>query len=156
MNVAQHPRAIGFDPISGCVITRSLEHQVKLYSFKGELLTQQETAPPRNLPEQFVVSPQGHDVLAVYSRFVQYIRLPEREKKYKEELLRAPGRVQVCKLADIHDNLLDSPGFPPDRRAKTLRRSREYLEVLTHPDERVRRAYAVVERVLNEFDPRVV
>jgi hypothetical protein len=81
LDAGQYPRAIGFDPVSGCVITRSPEHQVKLYSFKGELLAQQETSLPRSLPEQFVVSPQGHDVLAVYSLFVQYLRLPEREKK---------------------------------------------------------------------------
>ena len=62
----------------------------------------------------------------------------------------------MCKLADVHDNLLDCVGFPPDRRAKTLRRSREYLEVLTDPDERVRRAYAIVERLLNDLDPHIV
>ena len=83
-------------------------------------------------------------------------REAEREEKYKADLSTAPWQVQVCKLADIHDNLLDSDHFPPHRRAKTFHRSREYMEVLTDPDERVRRAYAIVERLLNELDPRVV
>jgi guanosine-3',5'-bis(diphosphate) 3'-pyrophosphohydrolase len=83
-------------------------------------------------------------------------REPEREEKYKKELAQAPWQVQVCKLADIHDNLLDSEHFSPPQRAKTFRRSRGYLEALTHPDERVRRAYAIVARLLNELDPRIV
>ena len=83
-------------------------------------------------------------------------REPEREKKYKKELGQAPWQVQVCKLADVHDNLLDSDHFPPEKRAKTFRRSREYLTVLTDPTTKVRRAYAIVERLLNELDPHVV
>ena len=83
-------------------------------------------------------------------------REPEREAKYRAELGRAPWQVQVCKLADLHDNLLDSEHFSTQQRAKTFRRSREYLAVLTDPDERVRRAYGIVERLLDELDPRVV
>ncbi len=83
-------------------------------------------------------------------------REPEREEKYKKELGKASWQVQVCKLADIHDNLLDSDHFPPEKRAKTFRRSRGYLDVLTHPDERVRRAYVIVARLLNDLDPRTI
>lgn len=53
-----------------------------------------------------------------------------REASYMEELTRAPWQVQVCKLADIFDNLLDSGHFPPEKRKKTFERSRSYLQAL--------------------------
>jgi guanosine-3',5'-bis(diphosphate) 3'-pyrophosphohydrolase len=53
-----------------------------------------------------------------------------RETSYMEELTRAPWQVQVCKLADIFDNLLDSGHFPPEKRRKTVERSRNYLQAL--------------------------
>src|SRR5262249_40446944 len=53
-----------------------------------------------------------------------------REKSYMDELTRAPWQVQVCKLADIFDNLLDSGHFPPEKRKKTFERSRNYLQAL--------------------------
>ncbi len=79
-----------------------------------------------------------------------------RENKYIEELAVSPWQVKACKLADVHDNLLDSEGFPPDRRAKTFRRSRQYLSVLDDSHEKVRRAYAIVQRLVQELDPQVV
>jgi guanosine-3',5'-bis(diphosphate) 3'-pyrophosphohydrolase len=53
-----------------------------------------------------------------------------REKAYMNELTGAPWQVQVCKLADIFDNLLDSGHFPAEKRKKTFERSRSYLEAL--------------------------
>ena len=81
---------------------------------------------------------------------------PVRENKYIEELAVSPWQVKACKLADVHDNLLDSEGFPPDRRAKTFRRSRQYLSVLDDSHEKVHRAYAIVQRLVNELDPQIV
>ena len=81
---------------------------------------------------------------------------PIRENKYIEELAVSPWQVKACKLADVHDNLLDSEGFPPDRRAKTFRRSRQYLSVLDDSYEKVHRAYAIVQRLVQELDPQVV
>jgi guanosine-3',5'-bis(diphosphate) 3'-pyrophosphohydrolase len=83
-------------------------------------------------------------------------REPEREKKYIDGLAQAPWQVKVCKLADVHDNLLDSEHFPSEQRAKTFRSSRKYLSVLDDPDEKVHRAYEIVQRLLNDLDPRVV
>jgi guanosine-3',5'-bis(diphosphate) 3'-pyrophosphohydrolase len=54
----------------------------------------------------------------------------EREAAYADELARSPWQVQVCKLADIFDNLLDSGRFPPEKRKKTFQRSRHYLQTL--------------------------
>jgi guanosine-3',5'-bis(diphosphate) 3'-pyrophosphohydrolase len=54
----------------------------------------------------------------------------EREEAYMAELARSPWQVQVCKLADIFDNLLDSGHFPPEKRQKTFHRSRSYLQAL--------------------------
>ena len=79
---------------------------------------------------------------------------PIRENKYIEELAVSPWQVKACKLADVHDNLLDSEHFPPDKRAKTFRRSRQYLSVLDDSNDKVHRAYGIVDRVVNELDPR--
>lgn len=83
-------------------------------------------------------------------------REPGREKKYIRGLAQAPWQVKACKLADVHDNLLDSDHFPPEQRAKTFRRSREYLSVLDDENEHVRRAYGIVKRLLDELDPQIV
>jgi (p)ppGpp synthase/HD superfamily hydrolase len=53
-----------------------------------------------------------------------------RETAYMDEMARAPWQVQVCKLADIFDNLLDSGHFPPEKRKKTFQRSHHYLQAL--------------------------
>jgi guanosine-3',5'-bis(diphosphate) 3'-pyrophosphohydrolase len=54
----------------------------------------------------------------------------EREKEYMAELARSPWPVQVCKLADVFDNLLDSARAAPGQRAKVLRRAHDYLSAL--------------------------
>lgn len=54
----------------------------------------------------------------------------EREKEYMAELARSPWQVQVCKLADVFDNLLDSARAAPEQRAKVLRRAHDYLGAL--------------------------
>jgi len=83
-------------------------------------------------------------------------REPGREKKYIRELAKGPWQVKACKLADVHDNLLDSDHFPPEQRAKTFRRAREYLSVLDDENDKMRRAYRIVKRLLDGLDPQVV
>jgi guanosine-3',5'-bis(diphosphate) 3'-pyrophosphohydrolase len=53
---------------------------------------------------------------------------PEREKAYLEQLLGAPWQVQVCKLADIYDNLSDMRTMPAEARAEKIGRLRHYLD----------------------------
>ncbi|HYT89268.1 MAG TPA: HD domain-containing protein [Gemmataceae bacterium] len=59
-------------------------------------------------------------------------RLPfkEREEAYCRDLAAAPWQVQVCKLADLFDNLLDSGYLPSAKRADAVRKKRRYLEAL--------------------------
>src|SRR5262249_27582854 len=54
----------------------------------------------------------------------------EREKEYMAELARSPWQVQVCKLADVFDNLLDSTHVTPEQRTRVLRRAHNYLGAL--------------------------
>lgn len=54
----------------------------------------------------------------------------EREKEYKAELSQSPWPVQVCKLADVFDNLLDSRQSPPPQGTKVIQRARDYLTAL--------------------------
>ena len=83
-------------------------------------------------------------------------REAEREKKYIDGLAKAPWQVKVCKLADVHDNLLDSENFSVEQRAKTFRNSRKYIKVLDDPDEKTHRAYEIVYGLLNDLDPHTV
>jgi guanosine-3',5'-bis(diphosphate) 3'-pyrophosphohydrolase len=59
-------------------------------------------------------------------------RAPEnhREWAYMEGLQRAPWQVQVCKLADVYDNLLDSSSLPQERRQHAFERVRSYILAL--------------------------
>ena len=59
-------------------------------------------------------------------------RLPfaERERVYGEVLAGACWQVQVCKLADIHDNLLDSEHLSAKSRARSLTNADRYLSIL--------------------------
>jgi guanosine-3',5'-bis(diphosphate) 3'-pyrophosphohydrolase len=77
-----------------------------------------------------------------------------REEAYKAGLSAAPWQVKVGKLADIFDNLMDSAHTSPQQRAKTLRRSREYLQALERSGlpEQARRAFEIVTRLLSEME----
>jgi guanosine-3',5'-bis(diphosphate) 3'-pyrophosphohydrolase len=60
-------------------------------------------------------------------------REDERERAYMAELAQSPWQVQVCKLADIFDNLLDCSTMPPEKQATVRKRARDYLGAL-HTD----------------------
>lgn len=57
-------------------------------------------------------------------------RLPEerREREYHDTLAAAPVAVQLCKLADVFDNLLDSHGMDGPARRKKIGKAREAVE----------------------------
>jgi guanosine-3',5'-bis(diphosphate) 3'-pyrophosphohydrolase len=69
-----------------------------------------------------------------------------REKAYVLALRSAPWQVQVCKLADVYDNALDSAHLDAERQVKTRRRMRMYLTALSdieHPE--VQRCWKIVD-----------
>jgi guanosine-3',5'-bis(diphosphate) 3'-pyrophosphohydrolase len=57
-------------------------------------------------------------------------RLPEetREREYHEALFAAPLAVQLCKLGDVYDNLLDSAGMDKPQRLKKINKAREAVD----------------------------
>ena len=55
----------------------------------------------------------------------------QREHAYIEGLRSAPWQVQVCKLADVYDNLQDTAGLPAERRKHSVQRAQQYLEALS-------------------------
>jgi guanosine-3',5'-bis(diphosphate) 3'-pyrophosphohydrolase len=78
-------------------------------------------------------------------------RLPEteREDAYAKQLAQAPWQVQVCKLADIFDNLMDSIHTRPKQQARTCKNSRRYLEALrSNLQEPARRPWEIVSELL--------
>jgi guanosine-3',5'-bis(diphosphate) 3'-pyrophosphohydrolase len=54
----------------------------------------------------------------------------DREAAYAAQLAAAPWQVKVCKLADVCDNLLDVSNLPPERRGRSVRNARRYLDAL--------------------------
>jgi guanosine-3',5'-bis(diphosphate) 3'-pyrophosphohydrolase len=96
----------------------------------------------------------GAEVAGWVAALTKDMRLPEKEREanYKDALAAAPWQVHVCKLADIHDNLLDSRHLSPAGLSRTLKRSREYLEAIQpRLDEHSRAAYQIVARLLDEL-----
>ena len=54
----------------------------------------------------------------------------QREQQYVATLAAACWQVQVCKLGDVCDNLLDLDQLPAEKRSHSLNRARTYLEAL--------------------------
>jgi guanosine-3',5'-bis(diphosphate) 3'-pyrophosphohydrolase len=78
-------------------------------------------------------------------------RLPEaaRESAYVAALAAGSWEVHMCKLADIYDNLLDAKQVPPEKRQKTLERSRFYLDALEpHITAEAKVAFETVRQLL--------
>jgi guanosine-3',5'-bis(diphosphate) 3'-pyrophosphohydrolase len=72
-----------------------------------------------------------------------------REKAYVATLRGAPWQVQVCKLADVYDNAVDSAHLDAKGKARTRNRLRMYLTALsesTHPE--VQRCWKIVDELV--------
>lgn len=98
-----------------------------------------------------VVEQFGADVRRWVAALTKDKRLPdaERERAYAAALAAGGWEVQVCKLADVYDNLLDSHHFPPEKRTKVFDRSRFYLDALEpHLAAESRAAHTIVRRLL--------
>jgi (p)ppGpp synthase/HD superfamily hydrolase len=74
----------------------------------------------------------GSEVASWVSALSKDKRLPEEEREaaYCQQLAAAPWQVQVCKLADMYDNLVDALQLPPNRRLHVLKRVQTYLNAL--------------------------
>ncbi|HEX3314565.1 MAG TPA: HD domain-containing protein [Gemmataceae bacterium] len=78
-------------------------------------------------------------------------RLPEeaREKAYVAVLRNAPWQVQVCKLADVYDNTIDSAHLDAKGRTRTLTRMRMYLTALSDSaHSEVQRCWKIVDELV--------
>lgn len=97
----------------------------------------------------------GVEVADWVGRLTKDKRLPddEREAAYMATLTASPPAVKICKLADIFDNLLDSSHFPPEKRRKTIERSRQYLSALKNKlPASVKPAFEIVQRLFDEVE----
>lgn len=73
----------------------------------------------------------------------------QREESYLAGLNKAPWQVKVCKLADLLDNMLDSPGLPPEKKKTALERYRQYWSVFkTWTEPELKKALEVVGEFL--------
>ena len=55
----------------------------------------------------------------------------ERETKYFHDLAEAPLEVQLCKLADTYDNLIDSSGFSLELNSRFRKKSKQLVDLFT-------------------------
>jgi len=79
----------------------------------------------------------------------------KRESDYIAGLVKAPWQVQICKLADIHDNLSDSGHLDAKQAKRARHRSQVYLDGLKPGlQPKARDAFAVVERLLADLEAK--
>jgi guanosine-3',5'-bis(diphosphate) 3'-pyrophosphohydrolase len=101
----------------------------------------------------------GKDVAGWVAALSKDKRLPyeEREAVYCEKLAQAPWQVQVCKLADIYDNLLDMGYLPLEKRLDALGKKRRYLEAL-HENLAVEAvaAWQLVNQIYHDLEARAI
>jgi len=76
----------------------------------------------------------GPEIATWVSFLTKDKRLQEdyRERAYLANLMQAPWQVQICKLADIVDNLTDLTRAPAQKRSRTLHRAEQYFAQLQH------------------------
>jgi guanosine-3',5'-bis(diphosphate) 3'-pyrophosphohydrolase len=96
----------------------------------------------------------GKDVAGWVAILSKDKRLPEadRELAYTRQLAAAPWQVKICKLADVYDNLMDSP---PGQQARTFKNSHRYLDALRDDlPEPARRPWEIVAQLLTDLESR--
>jgi guanosine-3',5'-bis(diphosphate) 3'-pyrophosphohydrolase len=78
---------------------------------------------------------------------------PKREEIYCQALQKGPWPVQVCKLADVFDNLLDIAHLSPPQKSKAVARARAYLQAIgAELQEQARRPHEIVTQLLAEVE----
>jgi (p)ppGpp synthase/HD superfamily hydrolase len=97
----------------------------------------------------------GPDVARWVAALTKDMRLPhdEREVAYVSVLESAEWQVKVCKLADLYDNLGDTKHLAPEARARTVSKSRMYLEAIRkNIPPALQAAFALVEQRLAQLE----
>jgi guanosine-3',5'-bis(diphosphate) 3'-pyrophosphohydrolase len=97
----------------------------------------------------------GREVAGWVATLSKDKRLPEgpREEIYCKALANGPWQVQVCKLADMFDNLFDSRNMPAPKRARTLQNARRYLDALRSDlKEQASGPWQMVARLYDEIE----
>jgi guanosine-3',5'-bis(diphosphate) 3'-pyrophosphohydrolase len=74
----------------------------------------------------------GTEVATWVAALSKDMRLPDEEKEdaYHRVLATAPWQVLICKLADLYDNLSDSPTLTPRSREKAVTRAGHVLDAI--------------------------
>jgi guanosine-3',5'-bis(diphosphate) 3'-pyrophosphohydrolase len=76
----------------------------------------------------------------------------EREAVYEKQLAHAPWQVQVCKLADIFDNLMDVAHLRPEQRHRSFDNASRYLNALkTNLQEKAEKPWQIVAAFYEEL-----
>ena len=99
---------------------------------------------------------------AEVGRWVAYLtkdkRLPDdaREEAYINGLKEAPWQVQVCKLADVFDNLMDVDQQSAEKQKKTLKRTERYFAAIRSvAAAEAKKPLALVQTLIDETRARL-
>lgn len=136
-------------PVRVCLILQHVFGVTDVQALAAAILhdtVEDTTTDCDDIIEQF-----GPDVAQFVAALTKDKRLPElkREANYAAGLAQAAWQVQVCKLADIYDNLLDSKTLPSENRKRTIARSKFYLDAMTpHIRSEARSAFHAVSELL--------
>jgi guanosine-3',5'-bis(diphosphate) 3'-pyrophosphohydrolase len=136
-------------PFRVCLVVRDLFGFADLHMQMVAIL--HDTIEDTNTDFDDLAEAFGTEVASWAAALSKDKRLPEgrRETAYVRALRKAPWQVQVCKLADVVDNLLDLPQLPRDRQSHSLQRAEGYYEALEQdaaPE--LRRPLAIAAQVL--------
>ena len=95
----------------------------------------------------------GHEIATWVAYLSKDKRMPERQRELAcmQRLQEAPWQVQVCKLADIFDNLMDVTQLSADGLAHAVKRAEQYLAVLRNVSApETKKPLVLVEQMLAE------
>jgi (p)ppGpp synthase/HD superfamily hydrolase len=80
---------------------------------------------------------------------------PQRELAYCEQFARASWQVQVCKLADVFDNLMDAAHSKAELRAKVVQNAHRYLDAIkSNLADQARNPWQMVSELLADMEAR--
>lgn len=95
----------------------------------------------------------GHEIATWVGLLSKDKRMIEdqREKAYFERLKSAPLEVKLIKLADLHDNIVDSSSLPPAGQEMALNKARKHTANLNDDNNAVlSKAISIVQKLTGE------
>jgi len=94
----------------------------------------------------------GPAIASLVAALTKDMRLPEdrREKEYMKQLKEAPWQARLVKLADVYDNLADSPSASMEKRS--ILKAKEVLQLAETGEPELVRAASELEKLIQQYE----